>query len=70
MEAAAGAQGALSFEELASPIWAPVRLATRVIAEMVRTFQAAHRCEWAGELVHVVTTRHRATPYVEADQVG
>ena len=39
------------------------------IPAMVRTFQAAHRCD-GPVLVHVATTKGKGYPYAEADQVG
>ena len=39
------------------------------IAEMTRTFQAAHR-DGGPVLVHVVTKKGKGYPYAEADQVG
>ncbi len=55
------------FEELGFTYIGPVD--GHDIAEMVRTFQAAHRCE-GPVLVHVATTKGKGYPYAEADQVG
>ena len=55
------------FEELGFTYMGPVD--GHDIADMVRTFQAAHRCE-GPVLVHVVTTKGKGYPYAEADQVG
>jgi len=55
------------FEELGFTYMGPVD--GHDIAEMVRTFQAAHRCD-GPVLVHVVTTKGKGYPYAEADQVG
>jgi 1-deoxy-D-xylulose-5-phosphate synthase len=55
------------FEELGFTYMGPVD--GHDIADMMRTFQAAHRCE-GPVLVHVVTTKGKGYPYAEADQVG
>ena len=55
------------FEELGFTYMGPVD--GHDIADMMRTFQAAHRCE-GPILVHVVTTKGKGYPYAEADQVG
>jgi 1-deoxy-D-xylulose-5-phosphate synthase len=55
------------FEELGFTYVGPID--GHDIAEMVRTFQAAHRCE-GPVLVHVATTKGKGYPYAEADQVG
>ena len=55
------------FEELGFTYMGPID--GHDIAEMVRTFQAAHR-EGGPVLVHVVTTKGKGYPYAEADQVG
>ncbi|MCP9772622.1 1-deoxy-D-xylulose-5-phosphate synthase [Synechococcus sp. Tobar12-5m-g] len=55
------------FEELGFTYMGPVD--GHDIADMVRTFQAAHRCE-GPVLVHVATTKGKGYPYAEADQVG
>jgi len=55
------------FEELGFTYIGPID--GHNIAEMVRTFQAAHRCE-GPVLVHVATTKGKGYPYAEADQVG
>ena len=55
------------FEELGFTYMGPID--GHDIAEMVRTFQAAHRCE-GPVLVHVATTKGKGYPYAEADQVG
>nr|YP_009530431.1 1-deoxy-D-xylulose-5-phosphate synthase [Paulinella micropora]AXY63120.1 1-deoxy-D-xylulose-5-phosphate synthase [Paulinella micropora] len=55
------------FEELGFTYMGPVN--GHNIAEMMRTFQAAHRCE-GPVLVHVATMKGKGYPYAEADQVG
>jgi 1-deoxy-D-xylulose-5-phosphate synthase len=55
------------FEELGFTYMGPVD--GHDIAGMMRTFQAAHRCE-GPVLVHVVTTKGKGYPYAEADQVA
>jgi len=55
------------FEELGFTYVGPID--GHNIGEMVRTFQAAHRCE-GPVLVHVATTKGKGYPYAEADQVG
>nr|YP_002048833.1 1-deoxy-D-xylulose-5-phosphate synthase [Paulinella chromatophora]ACB42623.1 1-deoxy-D-xylulose-5-phosphate synthase [Paulinella chromatophora] len=55
------------FEELGFTYMGPVN--GHNITEMVRTFQAAHRCE-GPVLVHVATMKGKGYPYAEADQVG
>lgn len=55
------------FEELGFTYVGPID--GHDIPEMVRTFQAAHRCE-GPVLVHVATTKGKGYPYAEADQVG
>ncbi|MCP9916024.1 1-deoxy-D-xylulose-5-phosphate synthase [Cyanobium sp. ATX 6F1] len=55
------------FEELGFTYMGPID--GHNIAEMVRTFQAAHRSE-GPVLVHVATTKGKGYPYAEADQVG
>jgi len=55
------------FEELGFTYIGPID--GHSIGEMVRTFQAAHRCE-GPVLVHVATTKGKGYPYAEADQVG
>ncbi|MCT0214490.1 MULTISPECIES: 1-deoxy-D-xylulose-5-phosphate synthase [unclassified Synechococcus] len=55
------------FEELGFTYMGPVD--GHDIADMVRIFQAAHRCE-GPVLVHVATTKGKGYPYAEADQVG
>ena len=55
------------FEELGFTYMGPID--GHDIAEMVRTFQAAHR-EAGPVLVHVVTKKGKGYPYAEADQVG
>ncbi|MCP9850120.1 1-deoxy-D-xylulose-5-phosphate synthase [Cyanobium sp. Morenito 9A2] len=55
------------FEELGFTYMGPID--GHNIAEMVRTFQAAHRCD-GPVLVHVATTKGKGYPYAEADQVG
>jgi 1-deoxy-D-xylulose-5-phosphate synthase len=55
------------FEELGFTYMGPID--GHDIAEMVRTFQAAHRLE-GPVLVHVATTKGKGYPYAEADQVG
>ena len=55
------------FEELGFTYVGPVD--GHDIAEMVRTFQAAHRVD-GPVLVHVATTKGKGYPYAEADQVG
>ncbi len=55
------------FEELGFTYLGPID--GHNIGEMVRTFQAAHRCE-GPVLVHVATTKGKGYPYAEADQVG
>ena len=55
------------FEELGFTYMGPVD--GHNIGEMVRTFQAAHRCE-GPVLVHVATTKGKGYAYAEADQVG
>jgi 1-deoxy-D-xylulose-5-phosphate synthase len=55
------------FEELGFTYMGPVD--GHDMGAMIRTFQAAHRCE-GPVLVHVVTTKGKGYPYAEADQVG
>lgn len=55
------------FEELGFTYVGPID--GHDIPEMVRTFQAAHRCD-GPVLVHVATTKGKGYPYAEADQVG
>ncbi len=55
------------FEELGFTYMGPID--GHDIPEMVRTFQAAHRCG-GPVLVHVATTKGKGYPYAEADQVG
>ena len=55
------------FEELGFTYMGPVD--GHDIAEMTRTFQAAHRVG-GPVLVHVLTTKGKGYPYAEADQVG
>jgi len=55
------------FEELGFTYMGPVD--GHDIAEMVRTFQAAHRCD-GPVLVHVVTTKGKGYPYAEAGPGG
>jgi 1-deoxy-D-xylulose-5-phosphate synthase len=55
------------FEELGFTYMGPID--GHDIAEMVRTFTAAHRCE-GPVLVHVATTKGKGYPYAEADQVA
>ena len=55
------------FEELGFTYMGPID--GHDIAEMMRTFQAAHR-ESGPVLVHVVTKKGKGYPYAEADQVG
>jgi len=55
------------FEELGFTYMGPVD--GHDMAAMMRTFQAAHRCD-GPVLVHVVTTKGKGYPYAEADQVG
>jgi 1-deoxy-D-xylulose-5-phosphate synthase len=55
------------FEELGFTYMGPID--GHDIPEMVRTFQAAHRCE-GPVLVHVATTKGKGYAYAEADQVG
>ena len=55
------------FEELGFTYMGPVD--GHDIAEMMRTFQAAHRVG-GPVLVHVLTTKGKGYPYAEADQVG
>ena len=55
------------FEELGFTYMGPIN--GHDIAEMKRTFEAAHR-EGGPVLVHVVTTKGKGYPYAEADQVG
>ncbi|WP_273436070.1 1-deoxy-D-xylulose-5-phosphate synthase [Synechococcus sp. UW140] len=55
------------FEELGFTYMGPVD--GHDMAAMIRTFQAAHRCD-GPVLVHVVTTKGKGYPYAEADQVG
>ena len=55
------------FEELGFTYMGPID--GHDIAEMIRTFQAAHRSH-GPVLVHVVTTKGKGYPYAEADQVG
>lgn len=55
------------FEELGFTYMGPVD--GHDIAEMTRTFQAAHRIG-GPVLVHVITTKGKGYPYAEADQVG
>ncbi|MCP9800559.1 1-deoxy-D-xylulose-5-phosphate synthase [Synechococcus sp. RedBA-s] len=55
------------FEELGFTYMGPID--GHDIAEMVRTFSAAHRCE-GPVLVHVATIKGKGYPYAEADQVA
>ncbi|MEY4353463.1 MAG: hypothetical protein RLZZ609_1704 [Cyanobacteriota bacterium] len=55
------------FEELGFTYMGPID--GHDIPSMVRTFQAAHRCD-GPVLVHVATTKGKGYPYAEADQVG
>ncbi|AAP99972.1 MULTISPECIES: 1-deoxy-D-xylulose-5-phosphate synthase [Prochlorococcus] len=55
------------FEELGFTYMGPVD--GHDIAQMTRTFQAAHRIG-GPVLVHVATTKGKGYPYAEADQVG
>ena len=55
------------FEELGFTYMGPVD--GHDIAEMMRTFQEAHRVG-GPVLVHVLTTKGKGYPYAEADQVG
>ena len=55
------------FEELGFTYMGPID--GHDIAEMKRTFEAAHR-DGGPVLVHVVTTKGKGYPYAEADQVG
>ena len=55
------------FEELGFTYIGPID--GHDIPAMVRTFQAAHRCD-GPVLVHVATTKGKGYPYAEADQVG
>lgn len=55
------------FEELGFTYMGPVD--GHDMGAMIRTFQAAHRCE-GPVLVHVATTKGKGYPYAEADQVG
>jgi len=55
------------FEELGFTYIGPIY--GHDIAEMVRTFEQAHRTE-GPVLVHVATTKGKGYPYAEADQVG
>jgi 1-deoxy-D-xylulose-5-phosphate synthase len=55
------------FEELGFTYMGPID--GHDIPAMVRTFQAAHRCE-GPVLVHVATTKGKGYPYAEADQVA
>ena len=55
------------FEELGFTYMVPID--GHDIAEMTRTFQAAHR-DGGPVLVHVVTKKGKGYPYAEADQVG
>lgn len=55
------------FEELGFTYMGPID--GHDIAEMIRTFQAAHRIG-GPVLVHVITTKGKGYPYAEADQVG
>ena len=55
------------FEELGFTYMGPID--GHDIGELIRTFQAAHRCQ-GPVLVHVVTTKGKGYPYAEADQVG
>ncbi len=55
------------FEELGFTYMGPIN--GHDIAEMVRSFQAAHKVN-GPVLVHVVTTKGKGYPYAEADQVG
>ena len=55
------------FEELGFTYMGPID--GHDIAEMTRTFQAAHRVG-GPVLVHVLTTKGKGYPYAEADQVG
>jgi 1-deoxy-D-xylulose-5-phosphate synthase len=55
------------FEELGFTYMGPID--GHDIPAMVRTFQAAHRCD-GPVLVHVATTKGKGYPYAEADQVG
>ena len=55
------------FEELGFTYMGPVD--GHDMPEMIRMFEAAHRCE-GPVLVHVATTKGKGYPYAEADQVG
>ena len=55
------------FEELGFTYMGPID--GHDIGLMIRSFQAAQRCE-GPVLVHVVTTKGKGYPYAEADQVG
>jgi len=55
------------FEELGFTYMGPID--GHDMAEMTRTFQAAHRVG-GPVLVHVITTKGKGYPYAEADQVG
>jgi 1-deoxy-D-xylulose-5-phosphate synthase len=55
------------FEELGFTYVGPID--GHDIGLMIRSFQAAQRCE-GPVLVHVVTTKGKGYPYAEADQVG
>ena len=55
------------FEELGFTYMGPID--GHDIAEMTRTFQAAHRVG-GPVMVHVVTKKGKGYPYAEADQVG
>jgi len=55
------------FEELGFTYMGPVD--GHDIAELTRTFNAAHKVE-GPVMVHVVTTKGKGYPYAEADQVG
>ena len=55
------------FEELGFTYMGPIDC--HDMAEMIRTFQAAHRIG-GPVLVHVITTKGKGYPYAEADQVG
>ena len=55
------------FEELGFTYIGPID--GHDIAQMVRTFEQAHRTE-GPVLVHVATTKGKGYPYAEADQVG
>lgn len=55
------------FEELGFTYMGPID--GHDMAEMIRTFQAAHRIG-GPVLVHVITTKGKGYPYAEADQVG